>query len=147
MENEVSIKFLERDIAGILQRIERNGWQITQEGLFVKAILPQTSTGKWFKLLLFCHGYPRSLINAEFLPESTVPVKIVWPDDNEHMFRIRTSTGNPFICMAGLKSYIPEDIESTVPYSMADIHVANIITRIAERINDPDCGFLEVQNR
>lgn len=145
MEPDVSVKFLERDIAGIMERMKRCGWQIVQEGVFVKVILQQNRTGKMFRLLLFCHGYPRRLISAEFLPEPFQPDRILWPDDKERMFRIRTSgTGNPFICMAGLKTYIPEDSESTVPYSMADIHIANIITRIAGRISDADCGFLEV---
>lgn len=146
MEPAASIRFLERDLKKLADRASRHKWQLKQEGIFVKALLPQSHTSKIFRLLLFCYGYPRHLISAEFMPEPFQPGIILWPNDNEQMFRIHSS-GNkiPFICMAGLKTYIPENDETTVPYSMADIHVANIITRIAQKIESPNCSYLEVK--
>lgn len=145
MELEASIRFLERDIKKIEERSKRYGWHIFQDGIFVKVLLPQLHTSKLFRLSLFCYGYPRHLITAEFLPNPLQPNKILWPNDKEQMFRIRSSAnGIPFICMAGLKTYIPESDETTVPYSSNDLHIANIITRIGQQIAKADCSYLEV---
>ena len=145
MEPKVSESFLQRDLFKLATRASRNGWQLKQEGLFIKVIIPQRHTARIFRLLLFCHGYPRHLISAEFMPDQFQPNTILWPDDKEQMFRVRSSgNGIPFICMAGLKTYIPESDQTTVPYSMGDINISNIITRIAHKIESPDCSFLEV---
>jgi hypothetical protein len=43
-----------------------------------------------------------------------------------------------------LKSYSPEDDSPSTPYMPSDINIANIITRIYQKINEVTCTFVEV---
>lgn len=144
MEPHASIQFISRDLNRIHERISREGWDVEQDGLLVKVVLPQKHTGKFFRLLLYCYGYPRSPIEATFIPDPIRSNVVLWPYDNEGIFRIFTSLNRiPFICMAGLKSYSPEEDSPLTPYMLCDINIANIITRIYQKINEKTCNFIE----
>ena len=145
MEPFASIQFISRDLEKIHERIGREGWTIEQRGLFVKVILPQKHSRKFFNLLLYCYGYPRHPIDANFMPDPLHTNTVLWPYDNEGMFRISTSLNKiPFICMGGLKSYSPEEDSPSTPYMPSDINIANIITRIYQKINEINSTFVEV---
>lgn len=145
MEPNASIQFISRDLRKINERIGREGWTVEQDGLLVKVVLPQKHSGRFFRLLLYCYGYPRHPIVATFTPDLLRTNTILWPYDNEGMFRLATSLNrNPFICMAGLKSYSPEEDSPSTPYMPSDINIANIITRIYQKINEITCTFVEV---
>lgn len=145
MDLNASVQFIKRDLEKIHERIIREGWTVDQDGLFVKVAFSQIHTGKHFGLLLYCQGYPRHPIDATFIPDPQQPDRIFWPYDSEGMFRINTSLNRvPFICMAGLKSYSPEEDNPTTPYRADDINIANVITRIYHKINEKGCSFIEV---
>lgn len=145
MEPNASIQFIKRDLSNINERISREGWIVEQDDLFVKIILNQKHSGRFFTLLLFCPGYPRHPIEATFIPEPSRSNTVLWPHDNEGMFRISTSLNKiPFICMAGLKTYSPEDDSPSTPYMPSDINIAAIITRIYQKINEISCSLVEV---
>lgn len=145
MEPNASIQFICRDLSRINERIGREGWTVEQDGLLIKVILPQKHSERFFRLLLYCHGYPRHPIEATFIPDPLHTNIVLWPNDNEGMFRISTSLNRiPFICMAGLKSYSPEEDSPSTPYMLCDINIANIITRIYQKINEITCTFVEV---
>jgi hypothetical protein len=143
MDKYASEKFIERDLQNIRKRIHSQEWTVVQRGLFVKFEIKHEKTGEIFSPFFNCVGYPRHPLSASFLPINPIRYPLSkWPNDKNYMFR--TSSPYPFICLPGLLSYIPERGIHTNPYSMSDIHIGTLITRIYQAINSQNyIGYIE----
>jgi hypothetical protein len=134
MDPFASEKFINCDLEKISSRAARENWSISQHGIYVKCLLNHKTSGEKFSLFLNCEGYPRNPIKAAFLPLAPVLYPASkWPYDNDYVFR--TGSPSPFICLPGLSTYIPEKEQGDHPYSLKDINVGTVITRIYQAIN------------
>ncbi|PLR75279.1 hypothetical protein CU633_21970 [Bacillus sp. V3-13] len=142
MDKLASEKFIERDLKKVDRRIKECDWSINQKGIYVTCLFQHKETRENFSLFLSCDGYPRHPIKATFMPCSPIVYPATkWPFDGDHVFR--TSSPFPFICLPGLTTYIPEKERAPHPFSLRDINIGNVITRIYQAIHtDHYNGFV-----
>lgn len=122
-----------------VKHIERHatecGWCIRVRGTVLEVELIHRPSGELYRLAMTADEYPLIPVAVHFLPVAPRGAEAKWPFDGNFVFR--TQTPRPFVCLGGVRSFVPEASESQTPLGLDEIHVGSVLANLDRSIHGP----------
>jgi hypothetical protein len=121
-----------------LQRVERRiaelGWRVRLNGTVVTVEIRHRLSGEVYRLSVVADEYPLIPVAIHFLPVPPRVGESKWPYDGNFVFR--TNAPRPFVCLSGVRSFVP-DLTATITHLADDeIHIGAVLTNLDRALHD-----------
>lgn len=128
-------RLLIQHITQIERRVTECGWRIKVHGTVVLVEMTHRPSGELYRLAIVADEYPLVPVAVHFLPVPPRTAEAKWPYDGNFVFR--TQVPRPFVCIGGVRSFVPEDSEPQAPLGFDEIHVGSVLTNFDRAIHGP----------
>lgn len=128
-------RLLNQHLKKIEHRIDRYKWKIGIKGEVLFVEMYHRPTRELYHMAIVADEYPLVPVAVHFLPVAPRVGEAKWPFDGHFVFR--TNSNPPFICLGGVRSFIPEALETTASLGMDEINIGAVLTNIDRALHDP----------
>ncbi len=138
MHPDATNGLLVQHLAAVRGRAEALGWVTRVVETRLTVDMRQSKTGETYRLLVLGDDYPLVPVAVQFLPLPPRLAEAKWPFDGNRVFR--TEAPRPFVCLSGVRSYVPESAEPDMQLGLDDLHVGAVLTRLQQAIDSDWCS-------